>query len=148
MTKLMGLRFKIIYRKGREILAVDALSRIHSLMQIQALSKVRHVWLQEVINSYATDYAAQELLAQLAIASPNDQGYTLQQGIIRHGSQIWIADIFALKTKLIAACHSSVIGDHSGLQATYHKIKKLFIWKRDQRGCGELCQAVQHLSTC
>jgi hypothetical protein len=43
MTKLMGLRFKIIYRKGREILAVDALSRIHSLMQIQALSKVRHV---------------------------------------------------------------------------------------------------------
>jgi hypothetical protein len=78
MTRLMGLQFKIIYRKGRENFTADALSRIHSLMQIQALSEVRPIWLEEVINAYATDSTAQELLAQLATASPNDQGYTLQ----------------------------------------------------------------------
>jgi hypothetical protein len=74
MTRLMGFQFKIIYRNGRENSTTDALSRIHPLMQVQALSKVKPVWLQEVINAYATDSAAQELLAQLAITSPNDQG--------------------------------------------------------------------------
>jgi hypothetical protein len=74
MTRLMGFQFKIIYRNGRKNSTTDALSRIHPLMQVQALSKVKHVWLQEVINAYATDSVAQELLAQLAITSPNDQG--------------------------------------------------------------------------
>jgi hypothetical protein len=40
------------------------------------------VWIQEVANFYVTDKQAQELLAQLAIASPNEQGYSLYQGII------------------------------------------------------------------
>jgi hypothetical protein len=62
-------------RKGD--LAADALSRIPSLVQIQALSEVKPVWLQAVINSYATDPAAQEMVAQLAIANPNAQGYNL-----------------------------------------------------------------------
>jgi hypothetical protein len=61
----------------------DALSRIPTLMQIQSCPEVRPAWIQEVLNSYVTDAHAQELLAQLAISSPNDQGYTLHQGIIR-----------------------------------------------------------------
>jgi hypothetical protein len=34
-----------------------------------------------------------------------------------------------LRTKLIAEFHSSTLGGHFGLQATYHRIKKLFLWK-------------------
>jgi hypothetical protein len=52
-------------------------------MNIQACSEVRPLWIQEVINSYATDARAQELLAQLALSSPNEKGYSLHQGIIR-----------------------------------------------------------------
>jgi len=35
----------------------------------------------------------------------------------------------AIQTKLIAAFHSSAIGGHSGVQATYQRIKKLFAWQ-------------------
>lgn len=62
MTRLMGLNFKTIYRKGKENTAADALSRVAHLLAIQAVSAVQPAWIQEVINSYATNPTAQELL--------------------------------------------------------------------------------------
>jgi hypothetical protein len=43
MTKLMGLQFIIQYRKGKDNLAADALSRINPCMQIQSLSEATPV---------------------------------------------------------------------------------------------------------
>jgi hypothetical protein len=74
MTKLMGLQFKIVYKKGKENIAVDALSRIAHLNALQAVSRVQHDWIQEVTNSYAIDSRAQDLLKQLALVSPNCNG--------------------------------------------------------------------------
>lgn len=66
--------------------------------------------------------------AQLAIQSPDDQGRALRQGIIRHGNPLWIGANTALQTKLIAALHDSAIGGHSGIAATYQRVRKLFAW--------------------
>jgi hypothetical protein len=60
------------------------------------------------------------------IQSPNEQGYSLHQGIIRRNGVIWIGDNSALRTKLITALHDSVVGGHSGVHATYHRVKKCF----------------------
>lgn len=62
MTRLMGLHFKIVYRKGQENLAADALSRVGHLMALQEVSAVQPAWIQEVLNSYTTDSHAQQLL--------------------------------------------------------------------------------------
>jgi hypothetical protein len=45
MTRLMGLQFKIVYKKGRENVVVHALSKIPNLMQIQSCSEVRPAWI-------------------------------------------------------------------------------------------------------
>jgi hypothetical protein len=98
-------------------------------MNIQGCSEVQPMWVQEVMNSYVTDGFAQQLLSQLVVHSSNKHGFSLHQGIIRHGSQIWVGENSTLRTKLIEAFHSTAVGGHSGVHATYQRIKKLFQWK-------------------
>jgi hypothetical protein len=128
MARLMGLQFKIVYRKGAENHAADALSRVGHLMAIQLCSSAQPAWLQEIANSYATDQEAQKKLTELAIISPDEHGYELTQGIIRRHGRVWVGANSALQTKIIASLHSSAVGGHSGVQATHQRVKKLFTW--------------------
>jgi hypothetical protein len=153
MAKLMGLRFRIVYRKGAENLAADALSRVSHLMAIQSRSVVQPAWLQEVINSYITDTDAQRRLTELSISSPDEHGYALQQGINHFQGRVWVGSNSALKTKLITEFHSSAIGGHSGADATYQRIKRLFAWPGLKaqvsdfvRQC-DICQHAKHSTT-
>jgi hypothetical protein len=46
------------------------------------------------------------------------------------GEQILVGNNSALKTRLINAFHATALGwRHSGVHATYFRIKKLFKWK-------------------
>ena len=50
MARLMGLKFRIVYKKGKENVAADALSRVAHLMALQVISEVQPMWVQEVVN--------------------------------------------------------------------------------------------------
>jgi hypothetical protein len=68
-----------------------------------------------------TDPIAQQLLTSLAVYSPDEQGLSLHQGLIRRGEQIWVGHNLALRTTLIAVIHDNALGGHSGMMATYHQ---------------------------
>jgi hypothetical protein len=118
-----------VYRKGKENCAADAISRMVHLHALQAVSVVKPLWRQEVVNLYATDAQAQEMMARLAIKSLNEHGFSLSQGHIKYNNKVWIADNSALQIKVIAALHSTAIVGHSGTKATYYRVKQLFHWK-------------------
>jgi hypothetical protein len=67
----MEMNLHIVYRQGKQNVAIDALSRVAHLMAIQAVSSFQPAWIQEVLNTYATDPQAQQMLAKLAISSPD-----------------------------------------------------------------------------
>jgi hypothetical protein len=67
-TKVLGLQYKIIYKKGEDNKAVDALSRRRSSeAQCLAVTSGTPQWVQLVTKSYEKDAHAQQLLTKLVI---------------------------------------------------------------------------------
>lgn len=91
LTKLMGLKYKIYYKKGTANNATDALSRVThaSTSELLAISTAQPVWLQDLQNSYDQNAIAKNLLTELAI-KPVFGNFKLVQGIIKHKDKIWL----------------------------------------------------------
>jgi hypothetical protein len=153
MTKLIGLNYRFQYNKGRDNGPADALSRVGHKFSLQAISVVQPDWIQEVVNSYVVDPMAQKLLQELAISGTNTQGFSLIDGTIQKDGKLWIGANVGLQTKIITAFHSSALGGHSGIQATYQRLKNLFVWQGMKLAVEEfvkqctVCQQAKH-ETC
>lgn len=126
-TKLMGLQYRIVYRKGAGNGAADALSRAPS-SQLAAVSVCQPQWVDEVIASYAGDDHAKELLTELSIDSAAMPNFTLRDGLLCYKSRIWVGHNLQLHSKLISAVHDTALGGHSGISVTYSRLKHLFAW--------------------
>jgi hypothetical protein len=57
-TKLLGLQYKIVYKKGSDNHVVDALSQRTSPAEVMAIYHSTPQWLEAVIASYAQDLVA------------------------------------------------------------------------------------------
>lgn len=133
-TKLLGLQYRLCYKKGSENNAFDALSRQHSTtaqsthqQELQAISVAQPAWMEEVITGYAQDSKAQQLITQLAIGPVANGQFTLQQGILRFRGRVWLGNNKS-QQHIMQALHDSALGGHSGFPATYRRIKHLFAW--------------------
>lgn len=130
LTKLMGLQYQIVYNKGCDNGAADALSRrSHDHIHLFAISSVHPVWFQDIIASYSDDPKAQDILQQLAAAPDHASGpYKLCNGMIKVHGCIWIGHAPDLHSRIFLAFHASPIGGHSGFPVTYNRIRSLFRW--------------------
>jgi hypothetical protein len=86
--KLLGLQYKVIYKKGILNKAVDALSRQDHQEDLIAISISKPTWMESVIEGYNTDAMAQALLSELALIGKNDKGYELVDGIIKYKGRV------------------------------------------------------------
>jgi len=116
-TKLLGLQYKIVYKKGVDNRVADALSRKSSHeATCAAISSCQPQWISEVLNGYQQDEVTLSILAKLTIAPNTVPHFTLSEGVLRYKSRIWIGDNKLLQLKLMSACHASALGGHSGSQ--------------------------------
>ncbi|WVZ80006.1 LOW QUALITY PROTEIN: hypothetical protein U9M48_027524 [Paspalum notatum var. saurae] len=142
-TRLLGLQYKVIYKKGTDNKAADALSRYpFQHPECAALSSCEPQWITEINDSYTNDPHSSQLLAQLAVNS-NDVHFTLFNGVIRYNGKIWIGNHPALHNKLINAFHSSAIGGHSGVPVTLARLKQLFAWRGMKSAVKSFVQSCQ-----
>lgn len=92
-VKLMGLQFKLVYKKGVTNSVADGLSRqSHDLAAVN-VSAAAPAWLENLQRGYEDDPMAKTLLTELSISNTNEKGYTLQDDIIRWQRRIWWATI-------------------------------------------------------
>ena len=145
-VKLMGMQYKIVYRKGKENSAADALSRTDNATELYNISLCRPRWLEIIVEGYSADPNAKQMLQELSLQSPNAQGYSLQQGLIRWRDHIWLGNNTEAHNAILLSLHSSGVGGHSGFLGTYQRIKSLFAWpnmKKDVRSYVAQCTVCQ-----
>ena len=110
-TKLLGLQYKICYKKGTENCAADALSCLPHTENIMAVSSCQLAWLEDIEASYHTNPQAQCLLEQLAIRPDPKGRFSLSQGILCFRNRIWLGGSIALQQQTISAFHDSPVGE-------------------------------------
>jgi hypothetical protein len=132
-TKLLGLQYKIIYKKGADNRVADALSRksLHTSQceDLMAISISTPQWVNEVLAGYQQDPFSLALVAKLTIDPKADSNFTLKNGLLRYNGRIWIGHNLSLQNKLLHECHSSSLGGHSGVPVTYARMKQMFAWR-------------------
>lgn len=128
-TKLLGLQYRIVYKKGSKNSVVDALSRRpHTHEALSALSMATPQWISDITPGYLMDSHASDLMAKLTIDASVVPNFTLQEGLLRFKNRIWVGNNSSLQKQIIQVLHSSPLGGHSGISATLKRVQALFAW--------------------
>jgi len=83
-------------------------------------------WLDKLQEGYMDDPETQKLQAELSLTPTSEIDYSLNQGIIIYRGRIWVGNNLLAQNHILQALHACGIGGHSGIQATYHRVKSLF----------------------
>ncbi|KAJ0856477.1 putative nucleotidyltransferase, Ribonuclease H [Helianthus annuus] len=130
LSKLMGYDYHIVYKKGVENTAADALSRVHSsTVFVMAVSSYDPLLVDKIKSHWQQDDQAKELIGRLS------NGETIKHmswnGILlTRKSKLWIGKDDNLRKEILDLCHNSSLGGHSGVQPTLQRFKSLFYWRR------------------
>lgn len=89
LTKLLGLQYKIEYRKGASNLATDALSRQPTATPC-VVSVCVPKWLHEVKAGYKADPQCTKILASTTVGAPLDSLFQVTNGFIRYKGRVWL----------------------------------------------------------
>jgi transposase InsO family protein len=128
-TELLGLQYRIVYKKGVDNGAADALSRRpQEGLEVFHVSATSPQWLSKVVQGYSQDNKAQSLLTELSLHPTTEGPYSLHQGLICYKDRVWLGNNLSVHQQVLSALHDSALGDHSGFPVTYRRVKQLFSW--------------------
>lgn len=129
-TKLLGLQYRIAYRKGPHNAAADALSRKYEDNDnaCLALSECTPTWLDAVVQGYYSDEYSKQLLTEVSLDPNARNQFQLSQGVMKFKGRIWVGNNTSIQQQLLNNLHSSPMGGHSGFPVTYQRVKALFAW--------------------
>lgn len=130
LLKLMDLDYTISYKKGNTNLAADGLSRHPGAAVLMAISTSIPTWMERLMEGYQDDEEFKQLIPELSITSNNSKGFQLLNDILKYNGRIWVGNNKLAQQHILTALHDSGIGGHSGVQATYQRIKQLFAWPK------------------
>ena len=108
-SKLLGLQYKIICKKGIDTKVADALFKKSShTSHCAAVSTCTPQWVLEVVSSYSVTMDMISKLSNDPITVPHS---TLQNSVLRYKNRIWIGNNPDLQTELLEACHFNALGE-------------------------------------
>ena len=137
----MDLQYKLVYKKGIENKAADAISRVHPQNNL------------EILAMFSSNQSGCRLLWTVIpniLKQPNCNrldSFELKEDLIRYKGRVVIPLDLSLQTQIMQALHSSAIWGHSGFLVTYHRIKSIFFVEQDETDDQNFCHLLSSLST-
>ena len=147
LTKLLGLQYNIVYKKGVENNDADSLSRkphisAETMPELFPISTVQPAWLDDIVHNYSQDKFCTDLLQKLVSSGGHDGKFSLKSGLLRVDKCIWVGADPKLQHTIVSAFHNSPIGGHLGFPVTFKRVRQLFRWQ-GMRSCIK-----QYVSNC
>ncbi|GKA86442.1 retrotransposon-related protein [Tanacetum coccineum] len=130
LPKLLGYDYEIIYKKGSENLVADALSRTSSpSLQTMVITDISNDLLQRIQASWEGDPSIQQIINQIKDGPVAGSKFTWQSDQLRRNGKLVIGENDNLRQKLLKFYHDEPMGGHSGVEASYKRLKVVFYWK-------------------
>lgn len=133
-TKLLGLQYRICYRKGEANRAADALSRRQhddaEAATISVISECQPIWLEDVRASYDNNPQAKRWIQKLQQPADPKGRFFLRNNLLYFCDRIWLGGSPMMQEKIMNAFHASCVSGHSGFPVTYRRMRRLFAWPK------------------
>jgi hypothetical protein len=127
VTKLFGYDYEIIYKKGKDNVVVDALSRKYEEEgSFFSLSFIVPDWLQAVRQEWLQDPKSSHLIQQLQTNAPSPPGYSWLQDELRYKGRLYLSKQSKLKSTVLSELHATPTAGHSEFTKTYDRVKRSF----------------------
>jgi hypothetical protein len=130
VTKILGYDFEIVYKKGKQNVVVDALSRKDEDVEafLCAISIIQPDWIIEARDEWKNDEKVWTLIQRLQQDSSASDTFTWKNDSLWYKECLYLCKNSQLKQKVLLELHTSPVGGHSGFLKTYHRVKKDFFW--------------------
>ncbi|GJT91570.1 retrotransposon-related protein [Tanacetum coccineum] len=131
LPKLIRYDYEVVYKKGSENGAADALSKLGNASELLSMfvSSITTDLMQRVKDIWTTDTAVLDIITTLQAGQPTKKHYSWTKDALLKKGKIMVGQDANLKTKLLQYFYESTIGGHSGVKVTSHKLCSLFYWK-------------------
>jgi hypothetical protein len=130
VTKILGYDFEIVYKKGKQNVVADALSRKDEDVEafLCAISIIQPNWIIEARDEWKNDEKVCTLIQRLQQDSSASDTFTWKNDSLWYKDRLYLCKNSQLKQKVLLELHTSPVGGHSGFLKTYHRVKKDFFW--------------------
>lgn len=151
--KVVGYDFSIVYKKGKENKAANALSRRDeggTNPTLSVISFPHSTWLEELRKSYTIVPNMSELFTKVQIGVSQDTNFTLRNEILLRMGCIYLSKTTGLKDQVLQHIHNSPKTGHSGYHKTLHRARSDFYlpgMKNDIRTYVRECDTCQRNNT-
>jgi hypothetical protein len=129
VTKLFGYDYEIIYKKGKDNVVFDAVSRKYEDEGcLFCLCFIVPYCLQTVRQEWLHDPKISHLIQQLQDNSHISPRYSWHHDELRYKGHLHLNKKSKLKSKVLYDLHATPTVGHSGFTKTCDRIKRYFLW--------------------